>query len=325
MGRMMLNYTRDYFSCLADCKLYEAVKQLKDVLQEYDNLPEPVYVAAIVRHFPHLIQGYWNDIKMGGCFIHQSPYVTMENGDCCELGDLLVISRKVVDNVERHNAVLFQVKKAQKSYMGIQKPDKEKQLKLYTTWPRFCFGHKYNSSKRTYDIHPKVATSSAQYMFINEAPSFWVRYEDDTYVEHPVMFTHNIPSARIENDRELSFGRFLWYFMNWQIGRPVDLVNYSCDNWSYLVHDAIEKTRKALIPRSATPDSQERFPRNNGEFFQFLLKNERPDIYTLEELRKISWNIANDNNTNEGNDEENDGAISILFIDLGGEKFRVED
>ena len=326
MGRMLLNYTRDYFSRLADCKLYDAVRQLRGNLCEFYNLSEPVYVAAIVRDFPQLIQGYWNDIKIGGCFIHQSPYVAMENGGSCELGDLLVISRKVVDNVERHNAVLFQVKIAQKPYMGMEEPDNKNQLKLYTTWPRFCFGYKYNSNKKSYDIHPKMVTPGAQYMFINENPLYWMGCADDEYFEHPVMFTHNIPSTIIENDRELSFGRFLWYFINWQIGKPVDLVNYACDSWSILIHDAIERTMKALIPQSATPDAKQRVPRNIGEFFSFII--EQPswlNLHTLNEHSKLSMGISIKKNGKEVPDEENNGAISILYIDLGGDQISVKD
>ena len=318
MNRLLLNSTMRHFGRFVNCRLYDSVRDIKDELGIIDTLPEPCYVAAIVERFPKMMSGF-GDVRLGGCFVHQKPYVAMENVGSCELGDLLVLCRKVVDGKERFNACLFQVKKAQVPFTGVQKPDKPNQLTLYTEWPRFCFGHIFDGKKKTvYDYNPKCVTPGAQYMFINDGPLYGHECAEDGFTEYPIMFTHSLPSSEIDNDYELSFGRFLWYFINWQIGKPFDSNESAMDAWSGIIWDAINKTRDKFIPSSATLKPNEKVPRNNGDFFEYMLNNHLSGIGILKDLVKEKRDNGGDKSIVETYEDDSDGAISILYIELGG-------
>ena len=318
MRRFLLHSTMHYFSRYVNCKLYYSVCSLKDDLGNYGELPEPCYVAAIAERLPKMICGF-DDLKLGGCFVHQRPYVAMENLGSCELGDLLVLCRKVVDGKERFNACLFQVKKAEEPFLGVQKPDNSNQLTLYTEWPRFCFGHIFNEKKKeVYDYYPKCVTPGAQYMFINDGPLYCHDYYEDGFTEYPIMFTHSIPSTEIDNNYEFSFGRFLWYFINWQIGKPFDSNETASDAWSRLIWDAINKTRDKFIPQSATLKPNEKVPRNNGDFFDYMLNIHQTNIEKLSSRLKEKRDNGGDKSKLENYEDDSDGAISILYIEIGG-------
>lgn len=118
---------------------------------------------------------------------------------------------------------------------------------------------------------------------------------------------------------DLSFGRFLWDFIHWQNGSPIaadkDIAN---DDWSRFIWDLIVKTQCVMI-RNINVGIQQKnnIPKQQGDFFQFLTTKESitylPESY-------LEWMADDAPNRNEKiedkiNEEEN-GAISILFIDI---------
>ena len=64
------------FIRLADNMLLGAVNGIKKDLRAGSKIQEPDYLAAIVTKFPLLMNSMWGDVKYGGCYIHQKPYVT---------------------------------------------------------------------------------------------------------------------------------------------------------------------------------------------------------------------------------------------------------
>lgn len=202
-----------------------------------NSLQEPDYTAAIVTEFvpmaPH--SRVFGKAKAGGTFIHQRPKVTFDmkgHSETCELGDLLVLCRRMVDGEERYNAALMQLKMAHSNNnLAISSSGELVQLYLYTKWPVFRCANGVN-----YDIQPKMVTLGAQYIFVNE---------DD----YP-LFTHHIPQERMLNRDYYSFGRFLSDFVDWQNGRPIlDAANKDADEWSKLIWDVIEHNANAYFRR----------------------------------------------------------------------------
>ena len=260
----------------------------------------------------------WGNAKYGGCYIHQNPYVTTKvGGKTCEAGDLLVLCRKTIENNVRINAALFQLKRAKSIFRQVV-PDNPTQFELYATWPVFSLGRKFNSGMER-DVEPKAVTPGAQYMFVND---FNVMYEDSDdinyCIDYPPVFTHSIPEPVMENRSDLSFGRFLWEFIHWQTGRPIapqqDLAK---DGWSKFIWDLIVKTHNAKISNiNVGIQKKHNISRQQGDFFHFLttddcithLPNSYFDMHENgEDKEPPQESIIN---------EEEDGSISILFIDL---------
>ena len=221
-----------------DHMLVYAVAELAGKMRG-NSLQEPDYTAAILTEFVPMAQysKVFGNAKVGGVFIHQRPKVTFDmNGysETCELGDLLVLCRRMVDGEERYNAALMQLKMAHSgNYLAISKSGEKVQLYLYTKWPKFKFRYALGMD---YDIQPKTVTLGAQYMFVNE---------DD----YP-LFTHHIPQERMPNCDYYSFGRFLSDFVDWQNGRPIsDATNKNTDEWSKLIWDVIEYNANAYFRR----------------------------------------------------------------------------
>lgn len=115
------------FIYLANHILLGAVNALRNDLLKGKTFDEPAYTAAIATKFPAMMNGVWGDVKFGGCFIHKSPIVTLDNTsnpsvrESCEAGDLLVLCRELVDGQTRINAALFQIKKTDSLYDTIKR------------------------------------------------------------------------------------------------------------------------------------------------------------------------------------------------------------
>lgn len=102
--------------------LNKAVGEVASIMKPGRRMQEPDYTAAITLCLPsRLEQILGPKVKVGGCFVHQNPIVRFDSQPKgCELGDLLVLCRKVVDGEQRHNAAQFQLKMSSKH---VETPD----------------------------------------------------------------------------------------------------------------------------------------------------------------------------------------------------------
>ena len=318
------------FTYLANHMLLGAVNALRNDLLKGKTFDEPAYTAAIATKFPAMMNGVWENVKFGGCFIHKSPIVTLDNTsnpsvrESCEAGDLLVLCRELVDGQTRINAALFQIKKTDSLYDTI-KPDNDIQLKLYTEWPSFSFGRNYKSLH--YDIEPKAATPGAQYMFINERNYYrWFGYYPVSL--QPLLFTHCKSAAVMCSDPELSFGNFLWDFINWQNGRPISESEQKADDdWSKIIWKLI-----SLSKTKAFKHKNVRIPKHikaNGDFFQFMtlsMSETHTDVMFTDWLNQQGKSNGTETFDKEvfyeekenPDDDGSDRGFAILFIDKAG-------
>lgn len=323
------------FEHIANYMLLGAVNALKSDLLAGKTFDEPAYTAAIATRFPALMTGVCEHVKFGGCFIHKSPIVTIDNmgnpseTERCEAGDLLVLCKDLVDGQTRINAALFQLKKTKHLY-DHEKPDNDIQLKLYTEWPSFSIGRNYKNPY--YNIEPKAVTPGAQYMFINEDNFYCDWYEYYPYSLQPIVFTHSIPAPIMRSDPELSFGSFLWDFMNWQDGRPISETEQTAkDDWSVFIWKLIDWSKSTTFKHKNV-----RIPKHikaNGDFFQFMTL---PTSESHADIMFADWLSQSEKSSNQGlydmeefkddiSDENGGRSFAILFIDKTGEDARMAD
>lgn len=318
------------FIHIANHMLFGAVNALKNDLRPGKKFDEPAYTAAIATKFPAMMTGAWGAVKFGGCFIHKSPIVTLDNTsnpsvrESCEAGDLLVLCRDLVDGKARVNAALFQIKKTDS--FGRIKPDNDIQLKLYTEWPSFSFGRNYKSPY--YNIEPKAATPGAQYMFINEEDYYCRWYDYYPLSKQPLLFTHSSSAAVMYSDPDFSFGSFLWEFINWQDGRPIsESALKANDDWSKFIWELISISKANTFKHTGV-----RIPKHikaTGDFFQFMstpISETHTDvIFTdwMSQHEKLSGTEADEKKEYHEEDPDDgcgDKGFAILFIDKTGGK-----
>lgn len=287
--------------------LNKAVREVVGIIRAGHRMHEPDYTAAITLCLPsRLEQILGSKVKVGGCFIHQNPIVHFENQQKgCELGDLLVLCRKKGDGEQRHNAALFQLKMSGKH---VETPDNLIQLKLYTEWPAFTIGLKFDSNN-CYEVEPQTVTPGAQYMFV-------VNPYIHTF-HHRIRFCNAIPETKMPVELSFSFGKFLWDFIHWQNGRPFAQEDMAADDeWSRLMWDVLARTDEVLFHRkNISPNG---LPRQNGDFFQFLASeyNRVHRDYYLDYTRELVDGSIPEKEDPVIYDENEHGAISILFIDI---------
>lgn len=326
--------TKPEFVFLANQMLCRAVEEMASDLGKYypeEQISEPAHTAAIVTKFPSLMNKSWSGAKFGGCFIHQSPYIKMnkvKGKNECEVGDLLCVCKKSINEKKRLNAVLFQLKK-DRSKKGKVKPDNSRQLRLYSEWPEFSFVQDLHIKEHhRYDIQPKAVSEGAQYMFINTYPYLDGKCYGYGCCCSPVVFTHSIPATIMENDPYFSFGSFLWSFIHWQNGRPIsESAATAKDDWSHLIWELIERSKKNVFTINKRKNNEFLSKRYQGDTISFIMKTIfelYKDKPSSEWYNHIQWLRKNEQKT-EGNrhiesvkrtkKEEND-VFSILFIDL---------
>lgn len=317
------------FIHLANHMLFGAVNALRNDLLKGKKFDEPAYTAAIATKFPAMMNEVWGNVMFGGCFIHKSPIVTLDNTsnpserESCEAGDLLVLCRELVDGKTRINAALFQIKKTESLYDRI-KPDNDIQLKLYTEWPSFSFGRNYKSPY--YNIEPKAATPGAQYMFINEEV-YYSRWHDYYPLSlQPLLFTNSKSTAVMCSDPDFSFGNFLWEFINWQDGRPISESEQEAnDDWSNFIWKLISfsKTKTFMHKNVRIP----KHIKATGDFFQFMtlsMSETHTDVMLTDWLSQHNESSGAETfdkielDEEKLDDEGGDKGFAILFIDKAG-------
>lgn len=253
-------------------------------------MQEPDYNAAVAIELPRLINasGVFPNVQFGGCFIHQSPKATFSgkynNPATCEVGDLLAICHDVVDGDDRYNAALIQWKIL---HRGVEKITGTalNQLDLYEHWPKF----KLNCCNCLFDILPKTVTPGAQYgLILPGVPA-------DLYCSIPLI------SLRAENSP--SFARFIINLMKWQTGRPVVFngIHNTADGWSSLVEHLIVASLTKRFNRSNVKLKD--VSRSAQDFLKLLVTDDT-------DKEAIKMPVA----------EKDDGAISILYIEMAKDK-----
>lgn len=264
---------------------------------------EPDYTVALALKFPEILREnntLPSNIKVGGCFIHQSPkveftYIDQYNNEKigrCELGDMIVFIRKHMQNDEmRYNAALLQMKKVDGKIYTLSGRDKI-QLSLYIDWPKFSVVNNQYAFHNPYDLYPKTANQGAMYCLIQNK-------------------AHNIPQFYMSEARktmkvmpQYTLGRFIVNMIDWHTGRAVDnIVNENSDKWSKLIWDTLLFT------------SDTNFNRRNVNYVE-------QRRYTLSLMQdKIEKTFFGDDVEDiligrNPNAEDADSGFGILFIDV---------
>lgn len=224
-------------------------------------LQEPDYNAAMAIELPPLLNasGAFPGVKIGGCFIHQSPTVTFAgkyaNPSTCELGDLLVICHDILDGDDRYNAALIQWKII-KSGVELVAGTALRQLDLYEHWPLFTL----SNNGCQFDIFPKTVTPGAQFGLIRPG-------------KLTSLFC-SIPSMSLKTANSTSFARFIINMMNWQTGRPfvIDEAQGQKDTWSDLILHLLAVTLTKRFNRRNV--GYEDWPRVSKGLLQMLVRDE---------------------------------------------------
>ena len=115
MIRDLHYYPHELFEVWELSHMLEAAVSIVAQRVSVPHMQEPDYTAAIVTDFVNMAQHSraFARARLGGSYIHQRPKVTFDyNGvpKTCELGDLLVLCRRIVDGESRYNAALMQLK-----------------------------------------------------------------------------------------------------------------------------------------------------------------------------------------------------------------------
>lgn len=247
------------------------------------NAPqEPDYIAALVRNFSlslrDILESYIpGRFRVGGCFIHQKPlakfcdpFISKKSP---EIGDLLIVYKETIypDNEVRYNALLLQAKKTDHIYRTHISEDDKHQLILYTQWPKFTYDRAGHLNGRVRNIIPKMITSGAQYLLIDEhesyhccpAPSFWCAMPQ----EHLVA----------SNSLAMQIVKFLEF----QVGRPF-VSGPRRDHWSQMIWDLLRISAESKFNRQRSGIRNQ--PRSSGDIFSILLENyNQQEIYDVPE------------------------------------------
>lgn len=248
----------------------DALSKCMDAFSTGSEFHEPDFTAGIVLNLPRILNrsGVLPGFRFGGCFIHQSPYITYQyyGKSKCELGDLLILCRDSSLGRERFNAVLLQLK------MADRKDIDQAQWRVYARWPPFDFGNVL-TDRPHYDIYPKTITQGALYAFV---------HPKDNASNCNLRFTVAAPSKKVYvNNVDIrdgeSLARFLSGFVTWTNGRTIsDERHQRDDSWSHLIWELVTflngktfRRRNIRMHNGNTVDG--RFERRNGTFFDALL------------------------------------------------------
>jgi len=129
---------------------------------------EPEYVKLLAKN----LDLYFNRLTIPGCSItatsrsiHLRPIVTLESGERCELGDLLIVIKYILgQHLLRQKAIIYQVKLSQNWSFAIDAT----QLYLLSEWPTFSFG-KSGNNPQSYSLNPSTKEFGS-YMFCLRRP-----------------------------------------------------------------------------------------------------------------------------------------------------------
>lgn len=278
----------------------------RELIQSINGLTstqEPDYIAALTTKFAARLSGILNrsirgmTFKVGGCFIHQKPlakfinppYKSMKSP---EIGDLLIVFKRIQNGEEQLNALLLQAKKNNNPWGKTKIQSTDHQLVLYTKWPLFKYQRAGRLNGKRRSIHPKSSTPGAQYLLIDESVSSHCCY--CPICCSPVLFYTSPSSSIIQASH--CFAWTLVDFLEFHTGKPfVQKHRGRIDDWSLLIWDLLEISVTSIFNRkNAGYSSTKRF---SGNVMNFILTNNITDISTNDNnnIDNRDYNIRNDN------------------------------
>lgn len=285
---------------------------------------EPDYIAALTTGFAANLSGILNrnirgmTFKVAGCFIHQKPLAKFLNPPYLsskkpEIGDLLIVFKRIQKGEKQYNALLLQAKKNDTPFSKTNIPASDHQLILYTKWPRFQYerANYLNGKKRS--VQPKASTPGAQYLLIDEKPNCkcccsYCHYCCHLCCKSSVLF-YTAPSST-EIQASHCFAWALIDFFDFHTGKPfVPKHQGRIDDWSQMIWDLLYLSARSVFNRrKAGYNSRDRYA---GDYINFLasIAGVGEDI-----ILNVDDNMFNtDNDKSMDNNEEN--GISILIIE----------
>jgi len=111
----------------------------------------------------------------------------------------------------------------------------------------------------------------------------------------------------------------LWNFIHWDTGRPISIeAEKNEDEWSRLIWDLINHTKGVVYHQRAIQQSSDRA---NGDFFNFMQTAECMNYIPQSLLTEInedfhSSSVDSNKENEDTTNQEYNGAISILFMDI---------
>ena len=299
--------------------IHDAVEKVKGNVSKQNKMEEPDYTAALAVEFPQKINDHHLfGMTVGGCYIHQSPYVNFmrDTQSCrCELGDLLIVVRRHKAEMQRFNAALLQLKKTDHLPNKLRDNGDLIQLYLYKSWPAFSI----NKITGKFDIVPKSPHKGALYCVVK------------TNIDSDEQFIVSTTSQELPCSPEMTLNDFIIGLISWTCGRAISMeMDKDKDEWSRLIWEVLQHTKNKTFTRKNSGYQKARGAhRCNTEmndFFQLMLNT------PLYEGEYGSWshqkfdNDGTAENTSSTKDAEDDGiGISTLFIDIDEEQFLMEE
>ena len=303
----MVGKTPKKFDVFKTAIFYPAIDEALDRSCPKGIKREPCYTAVLTKELPKIL----NDIidkeaqrsnlppkyRFGACYVHQKPYVKFgpDFKLRCELGDLLVLVKRIINGSVAFNASLFQLKKTKSKKHRISENQKENnQLILYTKWGKLKIDLKTEIGT-IYDVTPYTVSQGGSYMFVRQDR------------QNP-KFVIAVPNREMETAPPPSLGCYLSNMVEGLCGRaiaPKSDVRQGCaDDWSRMIWKVID------LLHGATSKCKEygNVTRDNGcGSLSFLI--ECPEIVSIGEVE--SPNI-----------DENEGFGVLCIEELNNEEKR---
>lgn len=286
--------------------IQEAVQKVKGKAK--NKLQEPDYTAALAVEFPKLVNNQnIRGISVGGCFIHQSPYVNFDKDHkpCrCELGDLLVFVRRRKENLHHYNAALLQIKKTDHLPCKLSGSGDLTQLYLYESWPIFT-----SVQMGKYDIVPKTPHQGALYCVIN------------TNSGGSELILISEPSKELLFFSQMTLAEFINNMMSWTCGRAISSwKKTNQDEWSKLIRDLLKHSAEYFFNRQNS--RYQDTPR--ATLWKNAMGINEVDVF-LQQMAITPLDDRSSNDTNGNNSINDSTGISTLFIDIDEEGFEKEE
>lgn len=295
---------------------YEINKEISSAITGLTSKQEPDYIAALVTKFCSNLPAILNSnihgmkFKVGGCFIHQKPLAKFLNPPYLgmkspELGDLLIVFKRIQNGEEQFNALLLQAKKNNTPFAKKIIPI-DHQLVLYTQWPYFEYKRAgyLNGTRRS--VQPKSCTPGAQYLLIDEQNSnhnhCYCHYPCPFCCNSPVMFYTAPSSSVIQASHCLAWS--LVDFLEFHTGKPfVPKKSVRIDHWSQMIWDLLDLSAQSIFNRNKA--GYKAAPRSSGDVIQMILSDNNLNINLSDKSQNTNDNIGISVIVIEGIDSEN--------------------
>lgn len=216
----------------------EIMDALKQCIKGLTNPDEPAYIAALVNQLPSHLEAILNhtfptlNFKVGGCFLHQKPIAEFCEKKSLgykkdpEIGDLLIVYKKIRGTEVTYNALLLQAKKLNGNtdsiyHHKIGYNDKH-QLFLYTHWPKFIYRRANNLNGKKRSVIPKTITAGAQYLLIDKnavCTPFWCAMPNNILVASKCLASQLVDFIEFQTGRTFvkSAPKDSWSQMIWDL------------------------------------------------------------------------------------------------------------